>query len=177
MNFKILINLLKKGYSYIDDIFKLPSLEVIEKIDWSDIFSILTALGIGILLFILATFALWIVKSIALYKMAKNKGDKFAFISFIPLGCTYIMGRIIGKTRILGIEIYYPEILLPLLILTMFLPIYSILSSILFFVFYYGILYKLYKSKWERFAVVATVISIFLPIFQPFFLFYIRNVK
>lgn len=177
MNFKILINLLKKGYSYIDDIFKLPSLETIEKIDWSDISSILTALGIGILILILYLFTLWFLKSIALYKMAKNKGDKFAFISFIPLGCTYIMGRIIGKTKIFGIEIYYPELLLPLLILTMFLPVCSVLSSILFFVFYYGILYKLYKLKWKGFAVVATIISIFLPIFQPFFLFYIRNVK
>ena len=40
---------------------------------------------------------------------------------------------------------------------------------------YYGLLYKLYKVKWKGFATVATIISLFVPILQPIFIFFLRN--
>lgn len=58
----------------------------------------------------------------------------------------------------------------------MLVPGGASLSSILFVFFYYGILYKLYKLKWKGFAAVATIISLFVPVFQPIFIFILRNV-
>ena len=89
----------------------------------------------------------------------------------------FVMGRIIGKTKLFGIEIDYPEYLLPALIVTMMLPVSASISTILFVFFYYGILYKLYKLKWKGFAAVALFISLFVPVFQPIFLFFSPSIS
>lgn len=170
-----LTELVKKAYSALQESLNLPSLESLKNIDWSDIKSALTTIGGLLILIAFSALALWLIRAIGLYKMAKNKGDKFAFLAFIPYGSAFVMGRIVGKTKLFGIEIDYPELLLPLLIITMLIPGSASVSTILFVLFYYGILYKLYKLKWKGFATVATIISLFVPVFQPIFLFFIRN--
>ena len=170
-----LADLVKKAYSALQEYLNLPSLESLKNIDWTNISSALTTIGSILILIVFSAFALWIIRAIGLYKMAKAKKDKFAFIAFVPYGGTFVMGRVIGKTKLFGIEITYPELLLPILLGTMLVPGGAPLSSILFVFFYYGILYKLYKLKWKGFATVATVISLFVPVFQPIFIFFIRN--
>lgn len=170
-----LSDLVKKAYLALQESLNLPSLESLKNIDWTDITSIITTIGITLIFIAFSALALWLIKSIGIYKMAKNKNDKFAFLAFIPYGSSYVMGRIVGKTKLFGIEIAYPELILPLLIITMLIPGSAALSTILFVFFYYGILYKLYKLKWKGFAAVATIISLFVPVFQPIFLFIIRN--
>lgn len=170
-----LADLVKKAYNALQESLNLPSLESLKNIDWSDISSALATIGSILILIIFSAFALWIIRAIGLYKMAKDKDDKFAFLAFVPYGGTFVMGRIIGKTKLFGIEITYPELLLPILLGTMLVPGGAPLSSILFVFFYYGILYKLYKLKWKGFATVATVISLFVPVLQPIFIFFIRN--
>lgn len=172
---KTLSELVKKAYSALQEYLNLPSLESLKNIDWTDIGSALTTIGSVIILIAFSALVLWIIRAIGLYKMAKDKNDNYAFLAFVPYGGTFVMGRIIGKTTLYGIEINYPEFLLPTLLITMLVPGGAPLSSILFVFFYYGILYKLYKLKWKGFATVATIISLFVPVFQPIFIFFIRN--
>lgn len=157
------------------DYLNLPSKEAFKDIDWLSISSIIAGLGAILILILFSAFVLWLLRAIALYSMANKKGDKLAFLAFIPYACLFVTGRIVGKTRLFGIDIDKPEYLLPLLLASMYLPFAGVLSSILFIFFYYGLLYKLYKQKWEGFAVVAIILSIFIPILQPLFLFYIKS--
>ncbi len=175
MNSKMLTDLVKKAYVSLQETLNLPTIESLKNIDWSDISNIITTIGGILILIVFSAFALWLIKAIGLYKMAKNKDDKFAFLAFVPYGSSFVMGRIVGKTKLFKIEIDYPEYLLPALIITMMLPVSSSLSTILFVFFYYGLLYKLYKLKWKGFALVALFISLFVPVFQPIFLFFLRN--
>jgi uncharacterized membrane protein len=122
-------------------------------------------------------FILWLIKAIGLYTMAKNRHDKFAFIAFIPYFCMYTKGKILGKTKIFGIEIPQPEFLLPFILISMLFPYTRILSILLFIVCYYAILYKIYKMQVPNVAIVLIVLSIILPVLQPFFIFFIRNTK
>ncbi len=145
----------------------LPSKESLKDLDLSDVFSIISFFS----LLIASTALIWFVRAIGLYKMARSKNDKLAFLAFIPYGDFYIMGKIIGPTKIFGIEIDYPEIILPLLLLTMLLPLTSSLSIFIFILFYYAILYKVHKLKWKGYARLAIIISLFIPVVQPIFLF------
>jgi len=177
MYLQSLMNLIKKVYESLQESLNLPSVESLQNIDWTNIKSIITSIGLSLILISFSALVLWLIRAIGLYKMAKNQNDKLAFLAFLPYGGNFIMGRIVGKIKLFGIEIDYPELILPILIVTMLIPGGALLSTILFIFFYYGILYKLYKSKWKGFAAVATIISLFVPIFQPLFIFFIRNIK
>ncbi len=120
-------------------------------------------------------FLIWLIKAIGLYTMAKNNSDKYAFLAFIPYGCLYTKGAIIGKTKLYGIEINNPELLLPALVISMFLPFTKCITSIIFLFFYFGILYRLYQKQVPNLAVALLIFSIIIPILQPFFIFFIRN--
>ena len=168
-------DLVEKALYLAKEYLNIPGIDNLKNVDWSSILSIVSSIGMWIILIAFSAFSLWLLRSIGIYKMAKNNGDKLAFIAFIPYGCLFVMGRIIGKARLFGIDIEYPEYILPALLITMALPFTSSLSTILFVLFYYGILYKIYKLKWKGFAVVSTIISIFVPFVQPFFLFFIKN--
>ena len=118
-------------------------------------------------LVIVSIIFLWLIKAIGLYTMAKNSGDKYAFLAFIPYGCLYTN----------GIEINNAAILLPLLVLCMFLPFTKCLVSMLFIFAYFGVLYRLYQKQVPNYATVLLIFSVILPILQPFFIFFIRNAK
>ncbi|MDD2628358.1 MAG: hypothetical protein PHR25_04985 [Clostridia bacterium] len=151
-------------------LLNLPPDESLKNLDLSDIFSIISFFS----LLLASTTLIWFVRAFGLYKMAKAKNDKFAFLAFIPYGDFYIMGKIIGPTKIFGMEIDYPEIILPLLLLSMLFPLTSSLSIFIFVLFYYAILYKIHKLKWKGYARLAIIISLFLPILQPLFIFIFR---
>lgn len=168
-------DLIEKAYSALQEYLNLPSKEALNSVDWTNIQSILTTVGLWLVLMLFSALVLWLIRAIGLYKMARKNNDKWSFLAFIPYGSMFVMGRIIGKTKLFGIEIEYPEYVLPALLFTMALPFTSSLSTILFAFFYYGILYKLYKLKWKGFAAVATIISLFVPVIQPFFMFFLRN--
>lgn len=167
MDFSNLMN--NEYYNMILDKLNLSELS---KIDFSNIATSILYVLIALLT---SVIVLWLLKAIGLYTMAKRNGDKYAFLSFIPYGCLFVKGRIIGDTKIFGIEISKPEFILPLLVLTMHLPFAKTLSMLLFTIFYYGILYRLYQKQVPNFAIVLLILSIFIPFIQPFIIFFIRN--
>ena len=120
-------------------------------------------------------FVLWLLRAIGLYKMAKNKGDKYAFLAFIPYFCLYTQGKIVGKTNLFGIDVEHTELVLPLLSISSMLPFSKTLALFLLFISYFALLYKIYKLKIPNFAIILLILSIILPILQPFILFFIRN--
>lgn len=168
-------DLIEKAYLALQEYLNLPSKEALSSVDWTNISSVISTVGLWLVLILFSALVLWLVRAIGLYKMARKNNDNLAFLAFIPYGSMFVIGRIIGKCRLFGIEIEYPEYVLPALLFTMALPFTSSLSTILFAFFYYGILYKLYKLKWKGFAAVATIISLFVPLFQPLFIFFLRN--
>lgn len=118
---------------------------------------------------------LWLLKSVGLYTMAKKNRDEYAFLAFIPYANLYTRGKIIGKTKLFGIEVEHPEILLPILFICMMLPFTKLLTSVLFVFFYFAILYKIYQKQMPNFAIAGLILTIFLPILEPFFLFFSRK--
>lgn len=157
------------------EMLEIPSMKEIQNLEWSGLVDILQGIGLAILGLSVICVVLYILKSIGLYKMAKNENDKTAFLAFVPYGCFYVLGKIVGKTKIFGIEIDNPEILLPLLGLGMYLPYVRLAASILFMLALYGLLYRLYEKKSTNFKTVLLILSILFPFLIPIFIFALRN--
>lgn len=168
-------NITNNVLSKISNMLNLPNAEVLKNIDWSNIKAAITTIGVALIVIFFSCIVMYIFKSIGLYKMLKRDSDSLAWLSFVPYGCLYTLGKAVGKTKLYGIEISHPELLLPSLIISNMLPFMCGLSSILFVLAFFGLLYRLYQSKTPNFAVVLTILSILLPLLIPFFIFAIRN--
>lgn len=163
---------------HLTDILNMLYQKVMELLNLGkiDISKITSTFLIGIGIIFTTTFILWIFRAIGLYKMAKNNGDKYAFLAFIPGFCFYTQGKIVSNTKIFGIQIEHAEFLLPFLLLSMmFIPITKPLVFILFTLFYLALLYRIYQQQVPNFAIILLILSIFIPFLQPFILFFIGN--
>lgn len=159
----------------ISNFLQLPNGQTIQNVDWSNPRSILSLISSTLIAFTLTVIFLWLIRSIGIYVMAKRKGDKLAFLAFIPYCDLFTMGKIVGKIKILGIEIPKPEYVLPLLILSMYLPYAATISVMLYVYVYSTFLYTIYQEYCPNFAVIFVILSILLPFLIPLFLFFIRN--
>lgn len=157
------------------ELLNAPSAEQMQKIDWSSITAILSTISIILILAIIFLVTLYLIKSIGLYTMVKRQNKHFAWLAFVPFGCLFTYGLITGKTKIYGIEIDYPEYLLPVLLVSSCLPFVGCIGTILFILAYFGMLYRVYQTKTPSFAVVLLILSIVIPILSPIILFAIRN--
>ena len=101
MDSQIITNLVTKVYNTAQASLNLPTLESLQNIDWSDIKSAITIIGFSLMLILFSVLILWLIRAIGLYKMAKDKNDKLAFIAFVPYGGNFVMGRIIRKNQTL----------------------------------------------------------------------------
>lgn len=168
-------NIVTKILTKIADILNIPDTETLKNINWENIQEAITTIGITLIIALVFLIIMYIFKSIGLYKILKKDGCNLAWLSFVPYGCLYSIGKSVGKTKLYGIEIINPEFLLPALIISNMLPFMCGLSSILFILAFFGLIYRLYQSKTPNFAVVLTILSILLPILIPFFIFAIRK--
>ncbi len=168
-------NIVTKILTKIADILNIPDTETLKNINWENIQEAITTIGITLIIALVFLIIMYIFKSIGLYKILKKDGCNLAWLSFVPYGCLYSIGKAVGKTKLYGIEIINPEFLLPALIISNMLPFMCGLSSILFILAFFGLIYRLYQSKTPNFAVVLTILSILLPILIPFFIFAIRK--
>ena len=168
-------NIVTKILTKIADILNIPDTETLKNINWENIQEAITTIGITLIIALVFLIIMYIFKSIGLYKILKKDGCNLPWLSFVPYGCLYSIGKAVGKTKLYGIEIINPEFLLPALIISNMLPFMCGLSSILFILAFFGLIYRLYQSKTPNFAVVLTILSILLPILIPFFIFAIRK--
>ena len=159
----------------VKTLLNTPTAEQIQNIDWSDIGAILGTISMVLIFADVFLIALYLIKSVGLYTMAKKEGKEFAWLAFVPFGCLFTYGLITGKTKIFGIEVERPEFLLPALMISSYLPYVGPIGSILFIFAYFALLYKVYQTRTPNFAIVLLILSILIPILSPIVLFAIRN--
>lgn len=157
------------------ELLNAPTLDEIQKIDWSNIATILGTISIILIVTVIFLVALYLIKSIGLYTMAKRAGKNFAWLAFVPFGCLFTYGFITGKTKIYGIEIDNPEYLLPALLITSCMPFVGCIGTVLFVLAYFAMLYRVYQTKTPNFAVVLLILSVVIPVLSPIIIFAIRN--
>ena len=157
------------------ELLNAPTMNEIQQIDWSNIAAILGTISLFLILAIIFVIGLYIIKSVGLYTMAKKEGADFAWLAFVPFGCLFTYGFITGKTKIFGIEVDHPYLVLPALLVSSWLPYIGCLSTILFILAYFAMLYRVYQTRTPNFATVLLILSIIVPILSPIILFAIRN--
>lgn len=159
----------------LSNMLNLPSIETLKNIDWSDIKGALTTIGITLIVILFSCIVMYILKSIGLYKMLKKENAAFAWLSFVPYGSFYAVGKVLGKTKIYGIDISHAEYVLPLILLSISLPFTCGIPALLFILAFFGLLYRLYQKKTPSFAVVLTILSVLFVPLIPLFIFAIRD--
>lgn len=167
----IMSTLMTKGSEFLN----LPTIKQLKNIDFSDIKGALTVIGTTLIIILFSCLVMYIFKAIGLYKIMKKEDMKYAWTAFIPYASLYALGKSVGKTKLYGIEIDYPEYVLPIILISNMFPFMCGLSTIIFVLAFFGLLYRLYQKKSPNFAVVLILLSILLPILIPFFIFAIRN--
>lgn len=167
----ILTNLLAK----LSNMLNLPSVETLKNTNWSDIKGALATIGTTFILIFFSCIVMYILKSIGLYKMLKKENSTFAWLSFVPYGWLYAVGKILGKAKIYGIDISHAEYVLPIILLSGLLPFTCGIPALLFIFAFFGLLYRLYQKKTPSFAVTLTILSVLFVPLIPLFLFAIRN--
>ncbi len=136
-------NIVTKILTKIADVLNIPDTETLKNINWENIQEAITTIGITLIIALVFLIIMYIFKSIGLYKILKKDGCNLAWLSFVPYGCLYSIGKAVGKTKLYGIEIINPEFLLPALIISNMLPFMCGLSSILFILAFFGLIYRL----------------------------------
>lgn len=164
-----------KMLAKIANMLNLPSIATLKNIDWSDLKGALTTIGIALIVILFSCIVMYILKSIGLYKILKKEHVSLAWISFVPYGWLYAIGKALGKTEIYGIDISHAEYVLPLILLSNTLPFTCGIPTLLFILAFFGLLYRLYQKKTPSFAVALTLLSVLFVPLIPLFLFAIRD--
>lgn len=159
----------------ISNMLNLPNAETLKNIDWSDLKGAFMVIGITVILIFFSCVVMYILKSIGLYKMSRKENTSFAWLSFVPYGWLYLVGKVVGKTKIYGIDISHAEYVLPIILLSNALPFTCGIPTLLFILAFFGLLYRLYQKKTPNFAVALTILSVLFVPLIPLFLFVIRN--
>jgi len=121
---------------------------------------------------------LWILKSIGLSQMAKNRGIENEWLAWLPVADLYIMGTIVEEMSLLSLSInnlglWFPVISLLGGLLSS-IPILGIIIFIGVFIFQIAFIYKLF-SMYTNQAVLYTVLCLFFAFLWPIFIFSLRN--
>lgn len=152
-------------------------------------FAVFLMIGIGVLV-----LGLYVLKSLALMQMAKDKGVNNPWLAWIPILDVYILGHILGQldshihvnSQVVGgvdcgvhLKVAKPEIVLTVLYLIMLfgdiVPIIGSAIALLAGLLLLVALYELYRMFDNKNALLYTILSgVFMPLI-PIFLFMNRN--
>lgn len=138
------------------------------------------ALSSGLFIFLLlVSIAIYILSSLGLYKLAKNRNIENPWLAWIPIANLYVLGKLVGSLRIGDLEIPMLEIVLPVGALVSYLlnpiPIIGFIVSILYTILVLLALFNLYKIYRPDSAVLWIIISIIFPFMTAVFIFIIRE--
>lgn len=145
-----------------------------------DILAFLAIFGAFLFVILLAALVLYILMSVGLYKMAKNRGLEYDWLSFIPIAQLYIMGKLIQSLKIFNYEIPSIEVVLPVgAVITAILGSIPVLGFIIWLamgVLFYSSLFKLfclYRPKEQaQTMLVVSLVSLMLGGFMaPVYVF------
>ena len=144
--------------------------------DYSGLGAFLAIAGITALFFGVIGIAFYVLKSIGLSTLAKNRGIENPWLAWIPVADLYILGLLVGEMDLFdyhldNLGLWVPVIFVGGSILGR-IPFLGFLISLAVFGFAVFLFYKLFE-KYTPQAVVYTVLSA-LCLF-PIFLYVIRN--
>jgi len=145
------------------------------------LFGLFAVLGGFLIVIFIILIAMFVLRALALYTMAKRKNIANAWLAWIPLAQEYILGMILNKkiTVTSTISIPYAQwILVGLNVLTAATYDNEVLSSIVLIislVITVLALLRLYKLYAPDKAVLYTVLSVVIPITSPIIMMMIRN--
>ena len=133
--------------------------------------------GLGIIILVIVA-GLWILKSIGLSQMAKNRGIENEWLAWLPVADLYIMGKIVEEMNLIGIQInnlglWFPVISLLGGLLSS-IPILGIILFIGILIFQIAFIYKLFSLYTDQ-ATIYTVLCVFFAFLWPIFIFSLRN--
>jgi len=133
--------------------------------------------GFGVVLTIIGIIA-YVMFSLGLMTLAKNKGIENAWLAWIPIGNLYILGKIVETVNIGSWEIPKLEVVLPIAAvvggLLGSIPVVGWIFSLALVILIGFVLYKLFTKYRPEQAVLYTVLSIVLGLIWVF-IFIIRN--
>lgn len=151
-----------------------------------DLFGISIALGAFALVFVLIGAVIsiinYILKSLALYTLAKRRGLKYAGLAWVPvIAPEYVLGEIVGPFKLFGINLSSPGIILLVAsaINTFGNGLFregfaKFIVNILILLFILCFKYNLFKIYSPKNAVLYTVLSI-IPLLSSIVLFIIKD--
>ncbi len=129
---------------------------------------------------IVPAIILYVLSSIALYRLATNKGISSPFLAWIPYGRDYLLGEIIDeKVLFFSPVIPYAQWILligpvAISILSFAQPV-GLICSVVFALYAYCAHYRLFKLYRPNSAMLYIVLSVIFPFLLPIFIFVIRN--
>ena len=143
---------------------------------------LLVALSEFLVVILIVAVILYVFTALSLFTMAKNKGIDHAWFAWIPVLQNYLQGELIDDV----VPFFSPSTLIPqakwiLLAGAILVGCVSQVKyvgsivAVVYAVYYYLAMYRLYKLYDADHCVVYTVLSIIFAVTGPFFMFAIRN--
>jgi hypothetical protein len=130
------------------------------------------------LLWIVIIFCIvtYVFSALGFYTMAKNKGIDHAWFAWIPFLSSYLMGELIDDFLPFGDnKLPYAKWILTFGGFVSLIPVIGGFLSIVYCVYFFIALYRLYKLYKPDSATLYLVLSIIFEITMPFFIFSIRD--
>ncbi len=142
------------------------------------------AVGVTIVIFIILlliglAIGLYILNSLGLYALAKNRGLDNCWLAWIPIINLYLIGELTGNVMWGIKESRWILVLAPFVIgfitMTGIGVIISFPLSIAYSVYYFMVLFRLYRIYNQNNAVLFLILAILFPVTRPIWIFIIRN--
>lgn len=148
----------------------------------SSFFTIMAALGMFMVLFVIITIITYILMSIGIQSLVKKMKIQNSWVCWLPIVNIYALGLlIVDKSKVPKIDLVmlYGNIIAVLIFLfggnsTILLALFIILSLAMYILFLYSV-YLLYERYSPENKVFYTVLSIAFVLLTPIFIFSIRN--
>ncbi len=110
--------------------------------------------------FVFIFLVAYLVKSIGIYLMAKKLNMDNAFLAFIPIARSYLLGEICGPIEIFDIKVEQTGMLLLVTELLLFIPFFNTITSVIYLIIFYLVFYEIVKKYMNGKEAVLTIFSV-----------------
>ncbi len=101
--------------------------------------------------------ALWVIYSLGFYKLAKNRGRGDAWLAWVPIAQSYLLGRIIPTFDLYGNKLERMHIVLPVFVLGCCLLSQMWIVGFLFFLMLYAGLLLVHYALFRQYKPLAAL--------------------
>ncbi len=122
---------------------------------------------------------LWyVVQSIGVYLMARNEGVDNAFLAFVPIAKSYILGEVCGPIQILNNKIENTGFVLLIANILVYIPVINVVTSFIYLFIFFVVFYEIIKKHISGQEILLTIVAIILHPFRlPYFIFIYIGLK